>query len=33
MLDSKYVNSWSLGLDLEIPLKTIHLVARAHGAY
>ena len=33
MLDSKYVNSWSLGLDLEILLKTFHLVVRAHGAY
>jgi lipopolysaccharide/colanic/teichoic acid biosynthesis glycosyltransferase len=26
MRNSKYVNSWSLGLDLEILLKTIHLV-------
>jgi lipopolysaccharide/colanic/teichoic acid biosynthesis glycosyltransferase len=31
-LDLQYIDSWSLGLDLEIALKTIPAVLRGAGA-
>jgi lipopolysaccharide/colanic/teichoic acid biosynthesis glycosyltransferase len=32
-LDIQYIERWSLGLDLQILLKTIRAVASARGAY
>jgi lipopolysaccharide/colanic/teichoic acid biosynthesis glycosyltransferase len=32
-LDIRYVENWSLGLDLAILLRTVHAVLRSSGAY
>jgi lipopolysaccharide/colanic/teichoic acid biosynthesis glycosyltransferase len=32
-LDTRYIHTWSIGLDLWVLWKTVRVVLRGHGAY